>query len=439
MAYQHAFLQNAVAQNMQIQQQLMMQNQALSQLLQQTSISDNQTSMSPQQEEAGQAASKPTAVYFGMNEAQRRASETHLNLSQGHSQMDLKPRSKTAPNTPKHSNAMPPQAPQLPPGGPMDAYNRERTVRIGKWRWPPPKEDGDALAEGFFQFKMRKMKEREGVDEGLFARNESLETSGEIQGLDWNEFNDELQQQGMKRSQSKDSFTIMEDAIDSGERRGISKSPTGSAQGTVGKLKISSEMKEKLEAAMGGSRKSSVASRKSSRGELDISGMGGDEEPEKAVKKLNENRKMLLQQKLGGGGKLKKWENIDQDLHQEHDHTSRKSSHESQGGHIPAPPPPPIAPTFNKQLHVETNQRSSASPVSSFYSPGERVARGQMTPEKWSIVCKVCKVVLICQLSVVMTLTQVDPPPVYLTPDAPRPRWHQVRPRRTLSDTDCCN
>ncbi len=30
------------------------------------------------------------------------------------------------------------------------------------------------------------------------------------------------------------------------------------------------------------------------------------------MKKLNENRKMLLQQKLGGGGKLKKWENIDQ-------------------------------------------------------------------------------------------------------------------------------
>ena len=36
LAYQQAFLQNAVAQNMQIQQQLMMQNQALAQLLQQT-------------------------------------------------------------------------------------------------------------------------------------------------------------------------------------------------------------------------------------------------------------------------------------------------------------------------------------------------------------------------------------------------------------------
>lgn len=35
MAYQQAFLQNAVAQNMQIQQQLLMQNQALTQLLSQ--------------------------------------------------------------------------------------------------------------------------------------------------------------------------------------------------------------------------------------------------------------------------------------------------------------------------------------------------------------------------------------------------------------------
>ena len=256
----------------------------------------------------------------------------------------------------------------------MDAYSRARTVRIGKWRWPPPKEDGDALAEGFFQFKMRKMKEREGFDDPTDgARNESLETSGEIQGLDWNEFNDEL-----KRSQSKDSFTIMDDMMDSGERRGISKSPTGSGQGTVGKLKISNEMKEKLEAAMGGSRKSSVASRKSSRGELDISGVADGEEPEQAVKKLNENRKMLLQQKLGGGGKLKKWENIDQELHQraseENQGGSRKSSHESGSGHIPAPPPPPIAPSFNKPLHVETDQRASTSPVSSFYSPGEKEA-----------------------------------------------------------------
>ena len=122
-----------------------------------------------------------------------------------------------------------------------------------------------------------------------------------------------------------------------------------------------------------------MASRKSSRGELDISGVADGEEPEQAsVKKLNENRKMLLQQKLGGGGKLKKWENIDQELHQraseENQGGSRKSSHESGSGHIPAPPPPPIAPSFNKPLHVETDQRASTSPVSSFYSPGEKEA-----------------------------------------------------------------
>jgi hypothetical protein len=40
-------------------------------------------------------------------------------------------------------------------------FCRAKTVRIGKWRWPPPKEDGTpGTAEGFFEFKMRKMKEK---------------------------------------------------------------------------------------------------------------------------------------------------------------------------------------------------------------------------------------------------------------------------------------
>ena len=45
MVYQQAFLQNAVAQNMQIQQQLLMQNQALTQLLQQSGTSPGPSSM----------------------------------------------------------------------------------------------------------------------------------------------------------------------------------------------------------------------------------------------------------------------------------------------------------------------------------------------------------------------------------------------------------
>merc|ERR1719357_1219517 len=343
MAYQHAFLQNAVAQNMQIQQQLMMQNQALSQLLSQTSnvnistTSQPKSSMSPKenfsptQTQSTRSIKQPVPVYFGMNEAQRRASETQLNSNNQNGPLDTKPRSKTAPNTPKNSTNLPPQAPMLPSsGGPMDAYTRARTVRIGKWRWPPPKEDGEALAEGFFEFKMRKMKHKDDGFDITDAKNESLETSGEIQGLDWSDMNEDFNK-GLKRSQSKDSFTIMDD---NGQPREKSESPA----------------KE--------------------RGALDISKEG--DIPDQAVKKLNENRKLILEQKLGGGGKLKKWKNIDNELHHratEENDSSRKSSHDSKG-HIPAPPPPPIAPSFTKPLHVDTDQRGSPSPGSSYYSPG---------------------------------------------------------------------
>ena len=94
----------------------------------------------------------------------------------------------------------------------MDPYMRARTVRIGKWRWPPAKDDsaaaaaaaaGDAKApadneEGFLEFKMRKMQERRakekrsaGVAGGVEAGPDSLNTSGEIQGIEWGDDSDE--------------------------------------------------------------------------------------------------------------------------------------------------------------------------------------------------------------------------------------------------------
>ncbi len=103
---------------------------------------------------------KPVPIYFGM-EQQRRASGmgarsmTKLNvvfsfkfknclwccffsiisafpaeiLSTGQNNSsslagDIRPRSKTAPSTPKNSLSVPPQAPPLPGGGPLDAYSR---------------------------------------------------------------------------------------------------------------------------------------------------------------------------------------------------------------------------------------------------------------------------------------------------------------------------
>ena len=60
----------------------------------------------------------------------------------------------------------------------MDPYTRARTVRIGKWRWPPPKDEsaiaGEQPVEGFFEFKMRKM------NKGRIAKMVSL--NGRMEG-----------------------------------------------------------------------------------------------------------------------------------------------------------------------------------------------------------------------------------------------------------------
>jgi hypothetical protein len=37
----------------------------------------------------------------------------------------------------------------------LDPYGRAKTVRIGKWRWPPPKTEQDESSDSFLQFKMR--------------------------------------------------------------------------------------------------------------------------------------------------------------------------------------------------------------------------------------------------------------------------------------------
>lgn len=209
MAYQQAFLQNAVAQNMQIQQQLMMQNQALSQLLNQSGGILGPNGQNSWQS-SGANSSMTTMVGTPMpsiipgpgfvaqmqatssnndtmSEAHRRASMEQLLDERENFEMDMKQRSMSTPNTPKHSDLqIPPQAPSLPKGcfkkneiknvnlntnfhllellgNAMDPYTRARTVRIGKWRWPPPKEElaeagvDSQNPEGFFEFKMRKM------------------------------------------------------------------------------------------------------------------------------------------------------------------------------------------------------------------------------------------------------------------------------------------
>merc|ERR1712226_1768006 len=90
---------------------------------------------------------------------------------------EMKQRSLSTPATPKQGElSLPPDAPlMMVPAHLLDQYKRDSTVRIGKWRWPPPKElmeqgpDGagaDETAEGFLEFKMRKLQERKRSSQG---------------------------------------------------------------------------------------------------------------------------------------------------------------------------------------------------------------------------------------------------------------------------------
>ncbi len=50
----------------------------------------------------------------------------------------------------------------------MDAFGRAKTVRIGKWRWPPPRTDDDGVANpvgvgSFLEFKMQQQRKKVGL------------------------------------------------------------------------------------------------------------------------------------------------------------------------------------------------------------------------------------------------------------------------------------
>ncbi|CAB4070030.1 unnamed protein product [Lepeophtheirus salmonis] len=140
-SYQQAFIQNAVAQNMQIQQQLMMQNQALSTLLSQAVTSPQPTSL--------------TSVISGLKinedsvndekniELRSSSRKSNYRVLENDSSEYITRISKTTPNTPKLSTA----SMEMELAGIMDPYIRARTVRIGKVEMAPTKEEMES-AEG---------------------------------------------------------------------------------------------------------------------------------------------------------------------------------------------------------------------------------------------------------------------------------------------------
>ena len=158
LAYQQAFLQNAVAQNMQIQQQLMMQNQALAQLLTQsnttnaalTSTTTANSSMSTIMGTPSLPSMIPMAQYQQMQMQQQmqqqQTEQTLLMAADGARKISAgdvldnskksqqvidagKQRSLSTPNTPRQDGLQVPDTSMINALHAMDPYTRARTVR----------------------------------------------------------------------------------------------------------------------------------------------------------------------------------------------------------------------------------------------------------------------------------------------------------------------
>lgn len=272
-----SFLQSAFAQNLQIQQQLIQQNQELQRLLQQT---------------------------LGQN-------EQPVEIMSKKPMMDRPP----------------PPPPPLPPS-PLqghrpfvDPYGRAKTVRIGKWRWPPKGDELDMGPDDFAVFKQR-------VEEARKLDSNDGSSNGDNSFI-W---------PGDEEDDSKSSSSSENKLIGLVGGRKVARPFGGDV---VGKLKLSNEMRMKLEQV------TSVRLGKSS-GAPKLQNM---EEPVRGrvVKKLDDSRKHVLEQKLGGGMSGS---------------NGFQSMELNRSNLVPPPPPPMMIPS-----HQDLEMKSGSQPVMNKHTP----------------------------------------------------------------------
>ncbi|KPJ12680.1 Myosin-XV [Papilio machaon] len=265
---QRAFLQNAMAQNLQIQQQLLAQNQALQTLL------------------AGQVAEPSDSV---PTSPVRSSTVVH---AQVHSPPRNAVKSRRESNESSSTGAPPPPPPPMPPPlhdiDPsevrpfLDPYGRAKTVRIGKWRWPPPKDAvNPETPQDFTKFKMRQIQRRhtpQAQTNGLVEHEppRGRSRSEASPSIEWEEF--EVDGRNISPSREPPSQRTARRSFEIGAQR--------PSPGSVGKLKLSSEMRQRLERVTANH---SVRSTSSAA------------ETPRTINKLEDTRKLMLERQLGGG------------------------------------------------------------------------------------------------------------------------------------------
>ncbi|KAG5895943.1 hypothetical protein JTB14_016344 [Gonioctena quinquepunctata] len=342
---QRAFLQSAMAQNIQIQQQLLAQNQALQQLLTQqnpgnstdTKVTETvQTTVKAQVHQSSNVITNRKSSFKSSNSNRKSSSPSSGDFksrkASSESNMSMISRSGIPPPPP------PPMPPPLDDTDPsevrpfMDPYGRAKTVRIGKWRWPPPKDGlNQETGEDFMHFKMRQHQRKvtPGKDQSMTMTNgNSGHSSGNFGKSDqpaaeWEEVEFEPMIRGNERLSKnlKRTFEI-----------GASRPSPGS----VGKLKLSSEMRQRLEMVTANHSVRSTSS--------------NVDKPARVVNKLEDTRKMMLEQQLAGvwgddsrnnSGKSSP-ENSPRISHNGNKSPTTQSWASSNWK--PGPPPPPIGP-----------------------------------------------------------------------------------------------
>lgn len=258
---QRAFLQSAMQQNLHIQQQLIAQNQALQTLL--TQQGSNPTSPTNQK------------------------TSTPLKMPVARGDYETKPRKVFD----SSFDSVPPPPPPLPPPllsqdpqDPrpfLDPYGRAKTVRIGKWRWPPPPQG--AGGEDFIQFKMRQKKQSNGSS-GQYSPG----------SIEWEEFDiDPNSSSGSismtpkletRHHEQRESAAAAAKQQSKQPRRSFDIGAERPSPNSVGKLKLSSEMRQRLEQVTSGhSVRSSTSNSERT-----------------APAKLEDTRRAMLEAQLGG-------------------------------------------------------------------------------------------------------------------------------------------
>ncbi|XP_017002294.2 unconventional myosin-XV isoform X1 [Drosophila takahashii] len=303
---QRAFLQSAMAQNLQIQQQLLAQNQALQTLLSQQAAAAAAASSStspPPPQQAAPPQSPPPQVQL----------QSPMRIKTTRSSLVVMEALQPPPPPPP-----PPMPPPLECKDPsetrhfLDPYGRAKTVRIGKWRWPPPQDEPQfQTEEDFFAFKMRQHQRKTtpqsqhhqlATNGGGIIMGEPVSGGRGATAIEWEEFEIEsptpppLMRSSIRLETTTSTSMATRDAQDGAmpmqsvvttklAKKSFEIGADRPPPGSVGKLKLSSEMRQRLEQVTAGHSVRSTVSTKSE---------------QRAPAKLEDTRKLMLQQQLGG-------------------------------------------------------------------------------------------------------------------------------------------